>query len=345
MAPFGDFHQLTGAGWSVWWRIREFDGSGLEVWWADFHGRRVLWRGSQPFAIVPYHHPIPGEPVPPEFTFKDGMNPQCHGASFRALRHGAPNSSAPWTSNAWDAAVDTDAVVVEVDPATDFEPAVMTVVAKFQCGWYQYVHRWEFRGDGEIRPHLGMGGALNPNDTSKSHVHHMYFRVDLDIDGFSSDVFEVFRHSSFNDPGGDAWSLVATQGKHLFELSSARKFRVRDLKSKSDLGALRGYEIEVPQSAPPDTHGTGDVWVTVYRGDNVEQGAEVGSSCDDRELEQLYAKGPLDTVNGSDIVLWIAIRHHHEPRFDGEEAEFLPYHYEEFSIVPRGFEVFHVQRR
>jgi hypothetical protein len=33
-------------------------------------------RGTQPFAIVPYHDPMPGEPVPPEYTFKDRINPQ-----------------------------------------------------------------------------------------------------------------------------------------------------------------------------------------------------------------------------------------------------------------------------
>ena len=42
-----------------------------------------------------------------------------------------------------------------------------------------------------------------------------------------------------------------------------------------------------------DARSTGDVWVTVYRGDGVQQGAEVGIHCDDRELEQLYANGPL----------------------------------------------------
>ena len=40
MAAWGDFHQVNGAGWSVFWRIPKMDGGGLEVWWADFHGRR-----------------------------------------------------------------------------------------------------------------------------------------------------------------------------------------------------------------------------------------------------------------------------------------------------------------
>jgi hypothetical protein len=342
MAAYGDLHQVTGAGWSVWWRIGAQIGSGLELWFGDFHGRRVLWRGTQPFAIVPYHVPVPKtEPPGPYFTYKDGISPQNGGAAFRALNHTAANSMQWWHDMSQNAAVDTDAVLVEVEPAGDFEPAVLRISAKFQCGWYQYVHRWEFCGEGTIFPHLGMGGALNPDAKEKAHVHHMYFRIDLDIDGFSSDVFEVFDHINFNDPGGDGWTLATKQGKHLAEPKRARKFRVRDLKSASAQGDLRGYEIELPQSAPTDEHSTGDLWVTIYRGDAVEQGAEVGVKSTDEELEALYAQGPLDTAAGSDIVLWVVVRHHHEPRFNAEETEYLPYHYEEFSIVPRGFEVLH----
>ena len=107
MAPFGNFHQETGAGWSVYWRISQAQGGGLEIWWADFQGRRVMWTGTQPFAIVPYHRPVI-EPKPPEYTYKDGLNPQCGGAPFTALKHTAPNSIAPWTTSIHDAAVDTD---------------------------------------------------------------------------------------------------------------------------------------------------------------------------------------------------------------------------------------------
>jgi hypothetical protein len=336
--PFGNFHQVSGAGWSVHWRISQAVGSGLEVWWADFHGRRVLWRGTQPFAIVPYHRPVV-EPQPPEYTYKDGINPQCGGAPFTALQHTAPNSIAPWLSSAFDAATDTDAVHVDVEPAGDFSPQTLVIAAKFQCGWYQYVHRWEFDAYGDIHATIGMGGALNPYAKDASHVHHMYFRLDLDIDGFGTDVFEAFDHANFNHPAGDGWKTMAAQGRFLTDPPGARKFRVRDLTSASNLGALRSYEIELPQVAGTDGYSTGDIWATVYRGDSVQQGTDVGFDCTDKALESSYAQGPLDTVNGSDVVLWIAIRHHHEPRWNGEEASFLPYHYEEFHIAPRGFEV------
>jgi hypothetical protein len=342
MATFGDFHQVSGAGWSVYWRIRQLAGSGLEVWFADFRGKRVLWRGSQPFAIVPYHRPI-SFPGGPEHTFKDGIGPQCGGASFVPLKHGAPNSNMAGTA-AHVATVDTDVVVVHTHPATDFGPAHLEISAKFQCDWYQYVHSWVFDGDGAIHPRVAMGGQLNPHAPEKAHAHHMYFRIDLDIDGYPSDVFEVFDHHHFNDPGGDEWKPVTNQTKLIADPRTARKWQVRDTLSKNEMGQHRGFEIVVPQVAGRDQYSTGDVWVTVYRGDDVQQGEDVGTDCTDSVLENVYAVGPLDTVNGNDIVLWIVVRAHHETRHRGEEAFYLPYHYEEFSIVPRNFEVFRPRR-
>jgi Cu2+-containing amine oxidase len=340
MALFGDYHHAAGAGWSVYWRISQLHGSGLEIWWADFLGRRVLWRGTQPFAIVPYHRPHVGtEPPPPEHCYKDGIDTQCGGASFTALKHTAPNT---WANSSFWAANDTQAVVVDVEPATDFGPAHLIISAKFQCGWYQYVHSWEFDGDGNIHPRVAMGGQLNPNTPDTAHIHHFYFRIDLDIDGqYPHDVVEVFNHNNLNNPGGDAWDPVLLQSKLIANPASSRKWRVRNTISQSGLGEFRGYEVEVPQLAGHDPYSTGDVWVTVYRGDHVQQGEGIGvAQCSDRELETIYAVGPLDTVIGNDIVLWVAVHSHHEPRQRGEEVDHLPYHYTEFSIVPRNFEVF-----
>jgi hypothetical protein len=338
MALFGDYHLVSGAGWSLYWRLPNSRGGGLEIWFADFQRRRVLWRGSQPFAIVPYHRPHPGrEPPPPEHSYIDGISPKCGGAPFTALRYTAPNSGAPWRSPAYDATVDTEAVLVENEPADNFHPARLVISTKFQCGWYQYVQSWEFDSEGVIYPRVAMGGMLNPNTPSTAHIHNFYFRIDLDIDGFQSDVCEEFDHNSLNDPGGDNWTLLTNQSKRIAKSDTARKWHIRDLVSTNEAGQPRAYDIEIPQLAGRDNYSTGDVWVTIYRGDSVQQGADVGADCTDSALETVYAVGPLDTVNGSDIVLWVVMRAHHVPRYQGEEQYYLPYHYEEFSIVPSNF--------
>ena len=311
----------------MYWRLPQASAGGLEVWWADFMGHRILWRGSQPFALVPYHGRSP--------TFKDGFDAKCGGAPFDALNHNAPNM---WnTSPGAFANKDTDAVKTEVEPSSDIGPAVLRISAKFQCGWYQYVHSWEFDSDGVITPHVAMGGQLMPGDSGRAHVHHMYYRIDLDVDGqFPHDVIEEFEHKNL-DPGADAWTVLKKQGKRLTNPDSARKWRVRNTISKNDFSQWKGYEIELPRVAGRDEYSTGDLWATIYRGDATQQGEGVGANCTDKELESVYANGPLDTNNGSDIVLWVVSRAHHEPRNDGEEHDHLPYHYEEFHIVPRNF--------
>jgi Cu2+-containing amine oxidase len=345
---FGDFHNVTGAGWSVYWRLPKFKGGGLEIWWADFQGRRVMWRGSAPFAIVPYHHPdTGGEPPGPRFCYKDGIDTFGGGAQFRALKHTAPNSGAPWQSTTFDAADDVEAVVVTVEPGDDFNPAHLKITAKFQCGWYQYVQGWEFDSYGVIHPRVAMGGMLNPfpigKPQFKAHVHHFYFRIDLDIDGeYPHDVCEIFNHNTLNDPGGDQWDVLPKQMKLLANPGTSRKWRVRSTTSTNRAKEFRSYEIEIPQMTGRDQFSTGDLWVTIYRGDNVQQGEGVGAADgSDRELETDYAVGPLNPgTTGDDIVLWVALRAHHEPRSKSEESDHLPYHYEEFSIVPRSFAEF-----
>lgn len=167
----------------------------------------------------------------------------------------------------------------------------------------------------------------------------MYFRVDLDVDGqFPLDVFEQFDHNRFAQPGGDQWTAIGSQGKLLHDTDKARKWRVRSNVAKNDAGQFKSYELNIPRMMGRDQYSTGDVWVTIYRGDGFQQGENVGFSCTDKELESNYALGPLHPAStGDDIVFWAVVRHHHEPRFKGEEAIHLPYHFEEFSIVPRTF--------
>ncbi len=49
----------------------------------------------------------------------------------------------------------------------------------------------------------------------------IYFRIDLDIDGFSSDVLEIFDHNGYPDPGCDTWTPVNQQGMHVANTATA----------------------------------------------------------------------------------------------------------------------------
>jgi hypothetical protein len=71
------------------------------------------------------------------------------------------------------------------------EAAELVITAKFQCGWYQYVQRWEFNSYGEIHADLGMGGELHPINPDKGHVHHMYF-------GGEESIFLPYHYEGFH---------------------------------------------------------------------------------------------------------------------------------------------------
>jgi hypothetical protein len=266
----------------------------------------------------------------------------CGGAPFTALKWWSPND---WNGPKWVAESDREAIRIERSAETTFEPASITVASKFQSGWYQYVQHWKFDGYGEIHAELGMGGALHPVNADKAHVHHMYFRLDFDVDGSERQFFDVFSHGGFDDTStGDRWQVQPTQGKHLLDPSSARKFRVRAARPRGGTDNMSpGYEIEVPAQAGMDSHSTGDIWAATYRrgiAGPLEEGETVGNAaCNDLELDQ-FATGPLNSRTGSDVVLWVVVRHHHEPRSLAEENKGLPYHYEGFHLVPRGLTKF-----
>ena len=67
--------------------------------------------------------------------------------------------------------------------------------------------------------------------------------------------------------------------KKISRLKYLRKWRIKDLVSKNQAGQPRSYEIEVPQMVGKNKYSSGDVWVTVYRGDTVQQGEDVGADC------------------------------------------------------------------
>jgi len=331
---------VSHAGWSVAWSIPSLVGEGLRVSKASFQGTSVLFRGGAPFVLVDYHGLTP--------IFKDGLNPPAcgSGAPFTALPPDAPNASnsgIPKTAgndNQWDPVTNpTGAVMLEKLPATLTEPATLVIWAKFQCGNYQYVHRWEFSADGSIHPEMGLGGQLwqwNPGPDGlpggRAHIHNFYFRLDFDIVSAANNLVQRFEHTSLNVLAGDSWSSIPTETKQTADPSKFTTWRIVNKTPKAN-GQLRGYELIPGSDGGPDgSYSTADLWVVRYKAGS-EDGADV--ACNDGVLGSVYANG--ESVDGQDIVVWYCLRHHHLPRHKGEESKVLPYEFIGFRIEPRDF--------
>jgi hypothetical protein len=321
---------VTHADWSLSWSIPTGWGGGLVISKARFRNDIVLFKGTQPFVLVPYHG---GSPI-----FKDGINHQ--GAPYTPVLPTSANDSQglgtppAGNDNQWDLVGNpTGAVVVEKEQPTLIEPARVVLWAKFQCANYQYVHRWEFRADGVIEAGVGLGGHLwTPVPATSNHVHNFYFRLDFDIAGPGNNAVQEFAHPN-NNPSSDAWTTLTTEGKRTADPTRATKWRVVNKTPKAN-GMLRSYEITPASDMAPDkVSSSADLWVLAY--DASQDGAAVGTN--DSVLGTTYLHGANAVVDGADVVVWYCLRHHHETRQKGEETLTLPYEFLGFHIEPRDF--------
>jgi hypothetical protein len=318
------------ADWSLSWSIPSAWGGGLVISKANFRGTSVLYKGTQPFVLVPYHGDSP--------HFKDGLNDQ--GAPFTPVLPTSANAPAGLATppagndNQYDPVGNpTGAVVVEKLPGTLLEPAKAVVWAKLQCVNYQYVQRWEFNADGSLEAGVGLGGRLwTTNEPRAGHVHNFYFRLDFDIVASGNNLVQEFSHAN-NQPGSDGWANVVVEGKRTANPGQAAKWRVLNKAAKPN-GKLRSYEITPASDMAPDgVYSTADLWVLRY--DGSQDGAAVGYT--DAVLGTTYLHGANASVDGQDVVVWYCLRHHHEPRQLGEETWVLPYEFVSFRIESRDF--------
>ena len=208
--------------------------------------------------------------LPLEFTFKDGLGATCKGAPFTALKHWSPNAR---NGSAWNASNDVEAVRIDTDAETSFDPAELVISAKFQCGWYQYVQRWTFNSYGEIPCGPWHGRDTASGESDKAHVHHMYFRVDLDIDGWSTESSRCFRTRDSTTRSTETNGRWKSRRANTYSTQrSQRNSNPRSCQRVQPGLPQRGYEFKIPAQAGRNTHSTADIWATVYRGDTVERG-------------------------------------------------------------------------
>jgi hypothetical protein len=333
---------VSHADWSVSWSVPALLGGGLVVRKASYNGASVLYQGGAPFVLVDYHANVP--------TFKDGLGYTACGSGldFTALTPTAPNATSSGippsgkasNDNQYDAATNPGgAVMVEKLPAELNEPARLVIWAKFQCGNYQYIHRWEFSADGAIHPAVGLGGKLWTAHTGpdglaggRAHIHNFYFRLDFDIVSAGNNLVQEFAHTNLSALGGDQWTNLAVEGKRTVSPSQFTKWGVVNKAPKPN-GQLRSYELIPASNGLPDgTFSTGDLWVVRWK-PGAEDGSNVG--CNDNVLGAQYANG--ENVDGEDVVVWYCLRTHHLPRHRGEEDKVLPYEWVGFHIEPRDF--------
>jgi hypothetical protein len=189
----------------------------------------------------------------------------------------------------------------------------------FTCGvcddGYTPLNGWIFHGTGNIDAMFGFGGFLIPSGFNISHIHSPYWRLDFDIDDYTQNFVEEFTHPNTVDP--DTHTVLDTDGPRFGTPSQFTKWTVRSNTTNAQ-GLFHGWDIE-PILGTLTELTTADFWAMTVNPDSPERGAEVGTTdCSDYELANVYSKG--NSINGANVVVWVAASSHHEPRHDGEEG-------------------------
>jgi len=269
-------------------------GSGVELRNVAYRGRSVLFQAHVPILNVRYNGDkcgpfrdwqyaegwiqATGRDVAPGFRL-------CTGKARTILQSGTDTGN-----------------FLGVGIYVDGEEVVL--VSELEAGWYRYVSEWRLHANGRIAPRFGFG-ATQASCVCNVHHHHVYWRLDFDVDGTLNVVKE------FNDPaiiGAKKWTTMLWEAKRMRNAAHKRRWRVESLQG-------RGYEI-VPgpndSTAVGDAYAKGDFWALRYRPGEIEDepiGANTEIQIDRFVTRQSLAK--------QDVVVWYGAHFTHDVREHG----------------------------
>lgn len=265
-------------------------GSGLELRGVHFRGHQVLKRAHTPILNVQYYDQDMNEST----CFRDWVN------SENALLMDTPNPlggglyepTAP-AQTVCDKATDPLSPVGDCSWGEPGDCNQGVAVERYQdhvvftshgqAGWYRYSYRWRFYLDGTIEPEFGFG-TYNDTFSSNTHRHHVYWRLDFDIDGPANDVVSE-DDVPFTTEASRTWTDLNTRWK------------------VEDAVAGLGYELEPGAQElllPVDSFSRTDFMVAVYRSTELDDDPPGGDSCAIDTSD--FVNG--ESLAGEDVVMW-----------------------------------------
>jgi len=273
------------------------NGSGVELRYVDYRGKRVLWRAHVPILNVEYQ----GGPGGCGPTYRDWQNQEaCFQANGNDVSPGFRLCSAP-AQTLLDSGVDAGnfrGVAIYV------QGQEVVLVSELSAGWYRYISEWRLSTDGTIKPIFGFSATDNPC-TCSTHIHHAYWRFDLDIRTAWNNLVE-----EFNDPpivGNSNWHTKSYEIRRPRDPSGKRAWRV------SNASTGEGYVLTPgPGDGAADAYGVGDVWVLRYDPNELDDGHGFTTDPAVSRADIDKFKNPAQPVTNTDVVLWYAGHFRHD---------------------------------
>lgn len=272
--------------WSFCWvppdNSSGVDGSGLELRNVFYKGKCVLRQAHVPVLNVQYDPGGCGGGA--SLSYRDWQNAPMPFEADNVLSPGYAEPTVPPKTVCDHPGSDAGQFYgVAVQKLSD----KLILTTQLQAGHYRYIQTWTFYLDGTIETRFGFTAVTSPC-TTKPHNHHVYWRLDFDIDGPKDDVIEEL--------DGSTWKIRATETSR--KNAPGRMWRVRDKKSG------RGYLIQPGDlDGIADSWAVADMWILLYRPTEIDDGGAVNGLMGDAIHLNNYLNGA--NINGRNVVLWM----------------------------------------
>lgn len=175
------------------------------------------------------------------------------------------------------------------------------------AGNYNYIIEWTFRDDGVMLGRVGATATNYPPQPLETHMHGIYWRLDIDLNGFPGDSVEVVSHNEafFGPTASDSTTMVSNEGRRQWNASAFTSLLIHDSTLKNLQGHASGYHLIPLRTGTPrhqENFTKGDFWVTRYRSTEMHVPS----------LPTYIA--PAEPVSNNDVVVWYYSAAHHMPR-------------------------------
>ncbi|KAM7219388.1 copper amine oxidase [Rhypophila decipiens] len=287
-------------------------GSGVELRNVRYKGRVVLYQAHVPILNVEYKQSVPG--CGP--TYRDWQNEEypltCPGVDvpgvpgFRICT--APPTTIVDPPN--NDGGDFKGVAIYADQST----GTVVIKSQLRAGWYRYTSEWRLAVDGTLSPRFGLGGVYWPSSgcICVPHHHHVYWRLDFDIETSQGNkVTEVNRFLSF-PPGSPSQitrnDIVYEVQRPRSPLIPMRHWEVSNIQTGRSYGLYPGSG-----DGKADAYGVGDLWVLKYRGTPEEIDDGVVADTGAHISKFVNSESVLD----ADVVVWYAAHFLHDESHEG----------------------------
>lgn len=206
--------------------------------------------------------------------------------------------------------------------AFDISGDEVVIRSQMIAGWYRYTSEWRLAANGTIMPRWGFGGVKrNVADpcVCAQHHHHVYWRLDFDIETSTSNVFkecdspgtcqEVLMEKRLDKKQHRHWEVANTATGNYFQLYAG------DNDGRWDPNAPNYPQEDL-------NYGVGDLWLVKYEQANplhkYDDGFDETDGPDTRaDFNKFVGHAG---VAGKDIVVWYSAHFMHNQLHDHGES-------------------------